>query len=360
MREVRGRTLREVIAEARGEGREEPVALRRLLAAWVAVAQAVAYAHEQGVVHRDIKPDNLMIGAFGEVLVLDWGIARARPGAGGPEGPGTQAGAVLGAPGYLAPEQARGEGGLGPPVDAYALGALLYEILAGEGPYAQGGRAAWEAVLRGPPPPLGSRREGLPAELVAICEAAMAAQDRDLAELRLEQGLHAALELDAALDPAHEALADLYRTRLEAAEARRDEGAGRRYALLLGSHDRGRHRDWLHGDGALTLHTRPSIRRRPPRTPRACSGSMRPAPACRRTCRPGPPAPPTTRSASSTRAAPGPSSPGRARAGACPPSWSARRPLAASTAASSPGATTWSPPGPPSWRATPGRPSPCR
>src|SRR6185503_904363 len=83
MREVRGRTLGEVIDEvhaaSRPQGfREAPSGwtFRRLVDAFARIAQAVAYAHRRGVVHRDLKPDNLMVGEFGEVLVMDWGLAR--------------------------------------------------------------------------------------------------------------------------------------------------------------------------------------------------------------------------------------------------------------------------------------------
>ena len=82
------------------------------------VAETVAFAHAAGVVHRDLKPSNVMVGQFGEVLVLDWGVARVLA-----EGPiaGTRVGTV----GFMAPEQASDASGAGPPADVYALGALL-------------------------------------------------------------------------------------------------------------------------------------------------------------------------------------------------------------------------------------------
>ncbi|HRY42823.1 MAG TPA: serine/threonine-protein kinase [Thermoanaerobaculia bacterium] len=111
------------------------------------VCEPVAFAHARGVVHRDLKPSNVMVGPFGEVLVLDWGIARlleeeASEGRPGPPAappteprepraaaaPGTAAGTVLGTPGYMAPEQARGDGDVDGRADVFALGVLLREL----------------------------------------------------------------------------------------------------------------------------------------------------------------------------------------------------------------------------------------
>jgi serine/threonine protein kinase/tetratricopeptide (TPR) repeat protein len=132
----------------------------RLLAIFEQVAQAVAYAHQQGVIHRDLKPANVMVGAFGEVQVMDWGIARSgdrRPDAvPGPDGepgatveftPGldyrtpqsdlTQAGAILGTPAFMPPEQAIGAvDQVGKHSDVFGLGAILCVILTGKPPYA--------------------------------------------------------------------------------------------------------------------------------------------------------------------------------------------------------------------------------
>ncbi len=143
MAEVRGRTLRAVIDEAfcEAEGR---ISRRRLLDLFARVCETVAYAHSRGVIHRDLKPDNVMIGPFAEVLVMDWGIGRARgaelerplAAASTPAQPGlTQAGDVLGTPAYMAPEQARGAvDEHGPATDVYALGAMLHHVLVGRAP----------------------------------------------------------------------------------------------------------------------------------------------------------------------------------------------------------------------------------
>jgi serine/threonine protein kinase len=105
-----------------------------LLRVFLKVCEAVAFAHDNGVIHRDIKPGNIMVGFFGEVLVLDWGVAKVlgqttEAGAGAIPGPAevvTQDGAVVGTPGYMAPEQASGQQHLvDQRSDVYALGAIL-------------------------------------------------------------------------------------------------------------------------------------------------------------------------------------------------------------------------------------------
>ncbi len=141
MKRVRGSTLAQCIEALRLADPEaaERYSRRRLLAAFGTVCQAVHYAHSRGVVHRDLKPDNVMLGAYGEVYVLDWGVARlvgvadpAEPQVQCLTGPlgQTQHGAVIGTPGYMAPEQLRGETeSVSPRSDVYALGAILFELL---------------------------------------------------------------------------------------------------------------------------------------------------------------------------------------------------------------------------------------
>ncbi len=194
MKEIRGRTLSEVIGDLHPNRRARQRGdwtLRRVIAAFRQVCEAMAYAHSRAVIHRDLKPANVMVGGFGEVRILDWGLAKVLgtseheddsledvweypPVSLSDAGPVTQRGSVAGTPAYMAPEQAQGELALiGPPADVYALGAMLYEILGGRRPYAGlKGRAVLDAVRRGPPPP--PRTSGrVPRALMHTCLKAM-------------------------------------------------------------------------------------------------------------------------------------------------------------------------------------------
>jgi eukaryotic-like serine/threonine-protein kinase len=132
MKRVRGVSLRAVLTDES----QPRLSQRRLLSALSQVCLAVHYAHESGVVHRDIKPDNVMLGDYGEVYLLDWGIAKV---AGDGDHPvdevndtqvNTRAGELLGSVHYMAPEQIKSEpGGIDARADVYALGGLLFEIL---------------------------------------------------------------------------------------------------------------------------------------------------------------------------------------------------------------------------------------
>jgi WD40 repeat protein/tRNA A-37 threonylcarbamoyl transferase component Bud32 len=176
---VRGKALSAAIEEA---GAAAP---RLALLSHVAAAcDAVAYAHARGIVHRDVKPENILIGEFGETVVIDWGLAKdlAAPGAAAAVAVTSGGMTVLGAGtvAYMSPEQASGQPP-GPAFDVYALGATLYHVLSGVAPYAEAGSSpARQALLSGPPLPVGELAPGLPPELVAIVQKAMArdAQDR--------------------------------------------------------------------------------------------------------------------------------------------------------------------------------------
>jgi hypothetical protein len=150
MKLIQGRTLAELLRERSTPAHDLP----RFLAIFGQLCQAVAYAHSRGIIHRDLKPSNVMVGAFGEVQVMDWGLAK-RLGGGGckPSGTGedrgvhtprspeasreeTKEGDVLGTPAYMAPEQARGEiERLDERCDAFGLGASLCMLLTGQPPY---------------------------------------------------------------------------------------------------------------------------------------------------------------------------------------------------------------------------------
>jgi serine/threonine-protein kinase len=192
MRLVRGQTLGEAIAAylaREKEGKTEPLELRRLLGAFVNVCQAVGYAHSRGVVHRDLKPDNVVLGAFGEVVLLDWGLARLVDDATTREdeivpvqvdsqapAEATQAGQQLGTPAYMAPEQAEGRLELiDGRTDVYGLGAILFEILSGRPPH-QGSSTAevLRGIVHGGSPQVRAVNPRVPAALEAICAKAMA------------------------------------------------------------------------------------------------------------------------------------------------------------------------------------------
>ncbi|MCE9579109.1 MAG: protein kinase [Deltaproteobacteria bacterium] len=195
MKRLAGTTLAAVL-----DGKDPALAAKfprpRLLRAFVDVCLAVEFAHTRGVVHRDLKPANVMLGDFGEVYVLDWGIARvvgdrddavaigaqidtldpATAPTAAPRDPSTRAGAVLGTPGYMAPEQLRGEP-IDHRADVYALGCVLFEILA-DAPLHER-PAAIASTLAGADARPGARGAECPPELEAACVQATAADAGD-------------------------------------------------------------------------------------------------------------------------------------------------------------------------------------
>ena len=182
MRKIGGRPLEELV------GRSPELADRlALLPHIVAAANAIAHAHERGVVHRDIKPSNILAGELGETIVIDWGLAKAigesdeatprmptAPQVMDDDNVKTRAGVVYGTPGFMAPEQLRGA-----PVDercdVYALGATLYHLLARRPPhYSKVGGEMMKAAVEGPPTPLRELVPGVSPELATIVDKALA------------------------------------------------------------------------------------------------------------------------------------------------------------------------------------------
>ncbi len=169
--------------------RFDSLTFRQLLGRLVSVCQAVAYAHSRGVLHRDIKPGNVMLGKYGETLVVDWGLAKVigRPDAGeaapGEEGllrPSSGGGAqatqgAVGTPAFMSPEQAAGKvAELGPATDTYSLGATLYELLTNRAPFKGPVVEVIKQVEKGAWQPACQVNAAVPPALDAICRKAMA------------------------------------------------------------------------------------------------------------------------------------------------------------------------------------------
>ncbi|HEV8112475.1 MAG TPA: bifunctional serine/threonine-protein kinase/formylglycine-generating enzyme family protein [Planctomycetota bacterium] len=228
MRLVAGRDLEKILGFVHGDN--ERWTQTRAVGVVLKVCEAVAYAHEKGVIHRDLKPANIMVGRFGEVYVMDWGLARVlgrsdsrdirlRAPSEETRGPVntslrdsvsegrvsplvTMDGDIVGTPAYMSPEQARGDlQAIGPASDVYAVGAILYHLLAGHMPYAPPGSdrdaiEIWRRVRVDSPETLRERAPEAPGELVAICTKAMArdAKDRYGGMLELAEDLRAYLE----------------------------------------------------------------------------------------------------------------------------------------------------------------------
>jgi len=211
MKLVKGEDLKAVFA--RVHAGEAGWTVTRVLGMLLRACEAMAYAHSKRVIHRDLKPANVMVGRYGEVYIMDWGLARVldRPDGkdirvrapaaaqtlslrSGRHEPGTETGDsplitmdgdIVGTPQYMPPEQARGDvERLGPTADVYSLGAMLYHLVSGWMPYVvPGAYASPHAILgrvqAGPPRPLHEIAPQAPAELVAICERAMAREPQD-------------------------------------------------------------------------------------------------------------------------------------------------------------------------------------
>jgi tetratricopeptide (TPR) repeat protein len=211
MRLIRGVTLQEAIdqfhaADHPDRDRAERVrALRGLLRRFVSVCNTVAYAHSRGVLHRDLKPRNILLDQYEATLVVDWGLAKLldphvgdaapAPGAGGlmpssGAGPGTTTESPVGTPQFMSPEQAEGRP-LGPASDIYSLGTTLYVLLTGRMPFPRRREVPWR-VIGGKFPGPRRVKPAVPRALEAVCLKAMA--------LRPEQRYATALDLAADLE----------------------------------------------------------------------------------------------------------------------------------------------------------------
>ncbi|RUL87584.1 serine/threonine-protein kinase [Tautonia sociabilis] len=201
MRLIRGDTLAEAIDRLHKGGKSgfDPVrrsfSSRQLLERFLVACDTIEYAHSRGVIHRDIKPDNIMLGPYGETLVVDWGLARplgeplSASGASGEAPvktdelhlPEEVEGAPTGTPRYMSPEQVRGElDRFGAPTDVYGLGATLYHLITGEAPLrGVHGTEVFRRVDQGKIPPPRAVNRRVPRALEAICRKAMAARPED-------------------------------------------------------------------------------------------------------------------------------------------------------------------------------------
>jgi serine/threonine-protein kinase len=193
MRFIRGRTLQEAAQSyhrKRAAGQARSLELWELLTAFVAVCNAIGYAHSRGVIHRDLKPQNVILGEFGEVMVLDWGLAKRLDRAEKPsqelsaadaESGQTVQGQILGTPAYMAPEQAEGRlDQIGRFTDVYGLGAVLYEVLTGQPPFrGEDSRSVIRQVISESVPPPRQIVPGTPRAMEAISMKALSKRRED-------------------------------------------------------------------------------------------------------------------------------------------------------------------------------------
>ncbi|MGE5187189.1 MAG: serine/threonine-protein kinase, partial [Acidobacteriota bacterium] len=181
MKKISGQSLAQLLAD------RAPATVQRMLRGFADVCLAIEFAHAHGVVHRDLKPDNVMLGEFGEVYLVDWGVAKIvgedddfadLDSSSGEHATGT--GVAIGTPGYMAPEQVRGQE-IDGRADVYTLGCLLFEILCGE-PLHPRGSHGMQSALEGVDarPSLRPGGKDVPPELDALCVHAthLAREDR--------------------------------------------------------------------------------------------------------------------------------------------------------------------------------------
>jgi len=223
MKKLSGVTLGKILADPATRDR---IGRQRILRAFVDVCLAIELAHVRGIVHRDLKPDNILLGDFGEVYILDWGVAKII----GETDDGefadlhsgdhhaTRAGASIGTPGYMSPEQARGLPDIDGRADIYALGCVLFEILTGAPLHPRPGDTTERTAAEAEPRPL-PRTTGrsMPPELDALCAAATAAERTERLATARELGDRVQRFLDGDRDLARRR--DLARDHLARAQA---------------------------------------------------------------------------------------------------------------------------------------------
>ncbi len=210
MKKLAGTTLSQILREP------DPVKYPRqkLLRALSDVCLAVELAHTRGFVHRDLKPENIMLGDFGETYVLDWGVAKVTGERdddelasvdGGDEGPVTAVGALVGTPGYMSPEQVRGDQEIDGRADVYSLGSILFEILAGTRLHPPG-TAAMKTTIEGGievTPSVRAPDADIPPELDRICVHALQIDREERMATARELGERIQKFLDGDRDLAH-------------------------------------------------------------------------------------------------------------------------------------------------------------
>lgn len=161
---LEGRSLKRILDE------EGPLAPERAARIAKDAAEALHFAHEHGVIHRDVKPDNIFVRQDGSAVLTDFGLALREH-----DAALTREGTIVGTPLYMSPEQARGDGPVDRRADVYGLGITLYELLAGQVPFenARDTGVLLEMVTHEEPPPLSRVKKGLPEALTAIVEVAL-------------------------------------------------------------------------------------------------------------------------------------------------------------------------------------------
>ena len=237
MKRLAGVTLSEML-QTPGPNRQ------RLLRAFADVCLAIEFAHSRGVVHRDLKPSNVMLGDFGDVYVLDWGLARMVGEAVGGvvtddiDSLDVKESELLGTPGYMSPEQLHHAAEAGRPADIYALGAILFEVLAGEPLHPRGPTALQSTIANEAITSASKRRpdRSIPPELDAVCSSmvAMDPTERPTAR-RVAERVEAYLDGDRDVARRHTMAVDLvWSARVAFNEGRRGEAmraSGRALAL---------------------------------------------------------------------------------------------------------------------------------